>query len=327
MECVANFSEGRDRRVIDRIAGAMDGVSGARVLHVDPGVAAHRTVITAVGAPDAIVACAAAGVREAVARIDMRSHRGVHPRLGAADVVPLVPLRGVSMETCVGLARRLGAALGRDPGVPVYLYGAAAPAPERASLARVRRGQWEALPKKLERLPPDFGPRRFSPSVARSGATVVGARPILVAWNLTLDRDDPALARELARQVRASAPGGLPGVRAIGWSIAEYGRSQVSTNIVDWRATSPHALTAAVRRLAAAAGARVVGAELIGLVPEAALLADDGLEGRPTAERLSAAVETLGLDHLGPITLDAVVLERALLELGGGAPAPVSPGA
>ena len=152
----------------------------------------------------------------------------------------------------------------------------------------------------------------------------MNARPILVAWNLTLDRDDPALARDLARQVRASAPGGLPGVRAIGWSIAEYGRSQVSTNIVDWQGTSPHALTAAVRRLAAAAGARVVGAGLIGLDAEAALLADDGLESRPTAERLSAAVETLGLDHLGPITLDAVVLERAVLEPGA---APLRPSA
>ena len=276
----------------------------------------HRTVITAVGAPDAIVACAAAGVREAVARIDMRSHRGVHPRLGAADVVPLVPLRGVSM----GLRRAgaaPGAALGRDPGCRSTCTGRPRPAPERSSLARVRRGQWEALPKKLGRLR-RTGPRRFSPSVARSGATVVGARPILVAgtspWT-AMTRRWHGTSRGRCRPRRRAA------CRASGHRlvIAEYGRSQVSTNIVDWRATSPHALTAAVRRLAAAAGARVVGAELIGLVPEAALLADDGLEGRPTAERLSAAVETLGLDHLGPITLDAVVLERAVLELRGGA--------
>lgn len=307
--CVPNFSEGRDAALIEDLVASMSGVAGARVLHVDPGVSAHRTVVTLAGSPSAVSEAAFRGVAFAARHIDLRHHQGVHPRLGAADVVPFVPLQGVTLADCAALARALGARVGRDLGVPVYLYGAAASAPERQSLARIRRGQAEALPRKLDRLPPDFGPTTFSTAVSRTGATVVGARDVLVAWNVTLDQDRVDVARAIAARLREGGRDGLESVRAIGWSIAEYGRAQVSTNLLNWRRTSPAALTAAVTRLAAELGVGVAGSELVGMIPEAALLAGAALSGRREAD-LRGAATALGLDHLGPIDLPGRLLDR-----------------
>jgi len=308
--CVPNFSEGQDRVLIRALAETMATVAGARVMHVDPGASANRTVVTLAGSPAAVVEAAFRGVSFAVRHLDLRAHRGVHPRLGVADVVPFVPLQGVTLADCAALAQGFGARVGRELGVPVYLYGASASSPERASLARIRRGQAEALPIKLGRLPPDFGPATYSPAVARTGATVVGARDVLVAWNVTLDEDREDLARAIAALVREGGVEGMPGVRAIGWSIKEYGRAQVSTNLLDWRRTSPAALTAAVTRLAGGMGVGVAGSELVGMIPEAALLADGGPSSGDRDADLRAAATSLGLDHLGPIDLWARLLDQ-----------------
>ena len=316
LEAVVNVSEGRDDGALQAIVDAAQA-QGASVLHVDVGRGAHRTVLTLAGAPEGVVQAVRGLVGEALARIDLREHRGAHPRLGAVDVVPLVGLQDLRRDEVAALARALGAQLAQDHGLPVYLYGDAASAPHRRSLARLRRGEAEALPRKLGRLPPDFGPRQWHPDLARSGAMVVGARGVLVAWNVTLDTTDLSVAQAIAAAVRTSS-GGLPAVRALGWVIPEYGRVQVSTNLLDWRQTSPWTLTQAVRREAARAGVGVAGAELIGLVPEAALLQDAPFEGLPHSTRLDRVVSSLGLDHLGAFDLDTRLLERRLPDLRRG---------
>jgi glutamate formiminotransferase/formiminotetrahydrofolate cyclodeaminase len=216
VECVPNFSEGRDRAVLDAIVDAIRGVEGAVVLDVDPGVAAHRTVLTFVAPPEAAVEAGFRAIRVASERIDMRLHRGEHPRMGATDVFPFVPIAGVTMRECVGLARALGRRVGEELGIPVYLYEHAASREERRALSAVRAGEYEALPAKLAdpAWAPDFGPARHN---ERSGATVIGARKVLVAYNVNLDTRDRRLASRIARAVRGS---GRP-VRAIGWTIEE----------------------------------------------------------------------------------------------------------
>lgn len=310
LEAVVNVSEGRDNDLIEAIVRAARA-PGADLLHVDVGRGANRTVLTLAGSPEGVCAAVRGLVAEALARIDLRTHSGAHPRLGAVDVVPLVGLQDLTPAQVAGLARTLGAELAAAHGVPVYLYGDAAASSDRRSLARLRRGQAEALPRKLGRLPPDFGPRTWAPAMARSGAMVVGARPVLVAWNVTLESEDLALAQAIAAAVRTSS-GGLPAVRAIGWQIPEYGRVQVSTNLLDWRQTGPWQVTQAVRQLAARRGVPVAGAELIGLVPENALLKDLPVRRLPRWARIERAVDAYGLDHLGAFDLSERLLEQRL---------------
>lgn len=282
LECVPNVSEGRDRGVIDRLAAAVRGVAGAALadVHVDPDH--HRSVFTFLGPEDAVVAAAAALAEAALDAIDMRGHRGAHPRLGALDVCPFVPVAGTPMAAAIAAAHRFGRALAASREVPVYFYGAAAMAPARRLLPPVRAGGYEGLGARLADAAwrPDAGPSRFQP---RAGAVAVGAREVLIAYNVWLASDDLDAARAIARSVRESS-GGLPAVQAMGVRLETRGCAQVSMNLLDHRRTS---LAAAFDAVAAEAGRRGIGiarGELVGLTPRAALA------GRPP--------ETVGLPRL-----------------------------
>jgi glutamate formiminotransferase len=269
--CVPNFSEGRRAEVVDAICDALASVEGARLVYRQADAEHHRLDTTVVGSPDAVRRSALAGAARAVELIDMERHAGGHPRMGAVDVIPFVPLRGISMDEVVELARGFGKELADALDLPVYLYDRAALSPERASLAEVRRGEFEGLREAVgrgERLP-DFGPHR----IGRAGATAVGARKPLVAFNVYL-RGAVEGAREIARAVRESG-GGLPAVRAIGFEVPARGAVTVSMNLVDAEVTGPRAAFDAVWRLAAERGLSVVSSEIVGLVPAAALAPGD----------------------------------------------------
>jgi len=288
IECVPNFSEGRDSSVIDAVVRAIadaktpDGRS-VRVLNVDPGEAANRTVVTFAGEPETVCEAAFQGAKKAQELIDMRLHRGKHPRSGAIDVLPLVPVAGISLEECAVLARNLAARMYRELGIPCYCYEAAAFKPERRNLAVCRAGEYEALPEKMadpERRP-DFGPESYDETAARSGASNVGARNFLIAVNFNLDTEDAGIAQEIACEVREKGrktadgtwmPGSLKGCKAIGWHIPEYGAAQVSMNITDIAATPLHEAFEEVSARAQAHGLHVTGTEIIGLVPKKVLL-------------------------------------------------------
>ena len=272
IECVPNFSEGRRSEVVHAIGDAIAAVPGVSVLDVSMDAWHNRSVITVVGTPDSIGEGAFAGIREAQRLIDLNLHTGCHPRLGAADVVPFVPLEGATMDDCVRVARALGRRVGEELGIPVYLYEHAARRPERRNLADVRRGGFEGLRERVGSDPaaaPDFGPSLLHPTC---GAVAIGARGLLVAYNVFLgpaERDMPA-AREVARAVRASSPGGLRGVKALAFEVD--GLAQVSMNLVEPEVTTMRRAFERVRSEAEARGARVTSSELIGLAPERQLL-------------------------------------------------------
>lgn len=265
--CVPNFSEGRRDEVIDAICDALGSVPGVRLVHRQADAEHHRLDTTIVGAPEAVKRTALAGAAIAVELIDMDEHRGGHPRMGAADVIPFVPLRGISMEETVELARGFAKELADALDLPVYLYDRAALVPERASLAEVRRGEYEGLREAVghgERLP-DFGPHR----IGRAGATAVGARKPLIAFNVYLS-GSPDSAKEIAKAVRESS-GGLPSVRAIGFEVPERGGVTVSMNLVDFEVTGVREAFDAVADRAAERDMEVLSSEIVGLVPQAAL--------------------------------------------------------
>jgi len=332
VECVPNISEGRRRDVYEAVAEAAASVSGVRLLDVDPGEETNRTVITFVGAPDAVVDGAFELVKKAASLIDMRSHQGAHPRMGAVDVCPFVPVAGVSMDECVELAHRLGKRVGEELGLPVYLYEFAATRPERRSLADIRQGEYEALAEKLEdpSFAPDYGPARLTPQF---GAMVIGARKFLVAYNVDLNVTDKRWANRVAFDVREkgrSKPGPegestddsglLQGVRAIGWYIPEYGCAQVSMNLVDLDQTPVHRAFDACEERARARGMRATGSELVGLIPRQAIL-DAGVHylkgmgrscGVPEADVVHSAVRSLGLGEVAPFDPKEKVIEYIL---------------
>ena len=337
IECVPNFSEGRDRAVIDAITGEIEQTEGAMLLDVDPGMATNRTVVTFAGPPEAVVDAAFRAIRRAAELIDMSKHSGEHARMGATDVCPFVPMAGATMEDCVELARRLGKRVGEELGIPVYLYGAAATRRERVRLPDIRQGEYEALPEKLKDpgFVPDFGPATFN---ANSGATAVGAREFLIAWNLNLNTRERKLASKIAAELREKGklerdaqgkivrdadgkaqrvPGRFTELQGGGWYIEEYGRSQVSFNLMNHKVTSIHAVFDACREVAGQLGVRVTGSELVGLIPlEAMLAAGDhylARQGRttgvPEAERIHTAVLSLGLSELGPFDPAEKIIE------------------
>ncbi len=326
IECVPNYSEGRDRSVIDAIVGAIASAEGVRVLHVDPGQAANRTVVTFVGAPEAVVEGAFRGSAMAQERIDMRRHHGEHPRIGATDVLPLVPVSGVRLEECVALARGLARRMYEELGIPCYCYEAAAFKPERRNLAVCRAGEYEGLPEKMAdpARRPDFC-GAWDERAARSGASVVGARNFLIAVNFNLDTKDALLATEVAMDVREKGRklpdgswkrGPLKGCKAIGWYIEEYGIAQVSMNVTDIAATPLHVAYETVCGAAAARGLRVTGTEIIGMVPRQVLL-DAGRhflqQDGPGEEALvQAAVRGMALDDLCPFDPHRKVIEYML---------------
>ncbi|MCP4965895.1 MAG: glutamate formimidoyltransferase [bacterium] len=331
VECVPNFSEGRDRAVIDAITAEISAVAGVELLDVDAGADTNRTVVTFVGSPEAASDAAFHAIVKAGELIDMESHTGAHPRMGATDVCPFVPVTGVTMEECAELARDLATRVGNELGVPVYLYEHAA-TDGRRSLADARRGEYEGLADRTD--PPDFGPR----SNPRSGATAIGAREFLIAYNVNLNTKDRRLAHQVAQAVRelgtpqrdengklvkndsgktVFTPGRFQECKAVGWYLEEYGRSQVSINLTDFHVTSMHAVFDACREEAALRGMRVTGSEIVGLIPLAALLAagDHYLrrQGKTTGvterERIHAAVLSLGLSELAPFDPAEKVVE------------------
>lgn len=325
VECVPNFSEGRNPEIIAAITGAMER-AGATVLDVDMGAAANRTVVTMAGDPETVLQAAFIAIKTAAERIDMSAHKGEHPRMGATDVCPFVPLNGVSMAECVELARRLGEMVGRELKIPVFLYEEAATRPERRSLADIRAGEYEALVQKLT-LPefqPDYGPAEFN---ARSGATVIGAREFLIAYNININSRDKVKASRMAIKMRESdgpargadgekilgpdgewfrVPGALKHIRAVGWTIDEYGIAQVSVNVLNYRKTPLHAVFDEARRHAADLGVLVTGSEIVGLVPKDCLVASgkyylerQGIcPAAPEGELIHIACRSLGLSDV-----------------------------
>lgn len=266
VECVPNFSEGRRPEVVERIAGAIASVPKVRVLDEQMDMDHNRSVITFVGEPEPVAQAMMRGMETAAELIDMSVHHGAHPRIGATDVVPFVPLRGVTMEECVALARRFAENAGRSLGIPIYLYAEAASRPERKILADVRRGEYEALRDELGKKPernPDFGPNAFN---AKSGATAVGARKPLIAYNIYLETTDLAVAKKIAKAVRESS-GGFPKVQALGIWIPERNMAQVSMNLLDYATTGFKTVFDEVARRAGKEGVKVAESELIGLVP------------------------------------------------------------
>lgn len=270
VECVPNFSEGRRPAVVEAIAASMQGVAGAALLDVSLDADHNRCVLTLVGSPDAVAEAVFRGVRTAAGLIDMERHQGGHPRVGAADVIPFIPVRGLDMSRCVDLARRVGERIARELEIPVYLYGEAAALPERRSLGAIRKGQYEALKVEIGRPErrPDFGPPRLHPT---AGATIVGARKPLLAYNVDLATEEKTLADAIARKVRTSS-GGLPGIMAAGIEMKERRRVQVSMNLTDTDVTPVQVAFEAVRREAEARGVEVAESEIIGLVTLEALL-------------------------------------------------------
>ncbi len=266
VECVPNFSEGRRPEVVRAIAAAIASVPGAKVLDQEMDADHNRSVITFIGDRKSVAEGALAGARKAVELIDMNQHHGEHPRIGALDVLPFVPVSGITMDGCVELARSVGRRIADELGVPVYLYEAAATRPDRKDLPNLRRGEYEGLKEAIGTDPdrrPDFGPAKMHPT---AGATVVGARPILIAWNVNLATKDVRVAKRIAKAVRESS-GGLPAVRAKGFELADRGLVQVSMNMIDYHRTSLLRVFEEIRKLADAEGVAVAESEIVGLVP------------------------------------------------------------
>jgi len=342
VECVPNFSEGRDLTRIEAITSEIKAVSGVQLLDVDPGADTNRTVVTFAGSPEGVVEAAFRAIKRASELIDMSRHQGEHPRMGATDVCPFVPVSEVTMEECVELAKELGRRVGDELGIPVYLYEHAASSPQRRSLADIREGEYEALESKLKdpAWVPDFGPAEFN---AKSGATVIGARDFLIAYNVNLNTKDKKLASEIALNIREAGrtvkgpdgkplkgeggrpvkkPGLLKAVRAVGWYIDSYRQAQVSINLINYKATAPHAAFEAVRDEAAKLGLRVTGSELVGLIPLEPLLdagryflAKQGKSpGVPEPELIEVAVQSLGLDQFSDFDASKKVIEYRFLQ-------------
>lgn len=356
IECVPNYSEGRNKEIIDQIVAAVAdtkvvterGEESVKVLDVDPGEATNRTVVTFVGSPEAVLEAAFQGEKKAAELIDMRHHHGAHPRSGATDVLPLVPVAGITLEECGELARGLAKRIYNELSIPCYCYEAAAYKPERKNLAVCRAGEYEALPEKVidpERKP-DFGPEAYTETVAKAGASNVGARDFLIAVNFNLNTTSTRRAMAVAFDVREKGrpareggsltgkiikdeagktvwiPGTLKGCKAIGWFIEEYGIAQVSMNITDMNVTPLHVAFEEVCRAAAARGLRVTGTEIVGLVPKKVLVEAGKfyLEkqqrslGVPEEELIKIAVKSLGLNDLKPFNPKEKVIEYLMTD-------------
>ncbi len=352
IECVPNFSEGRDKNVIKSITDAIKSVKGINLLDVDPGEATNRTVVTFVGEPEAVVEAAFRGVKRAAELIDMRSHHGAHPRMGATDVCPLIPISGITLEECAELARKLAKRIADELEIPTYCYEAAAFTPERRNLAVCREGEYEALPEKMNHSGkgPDFGDRPFDEKAARSGATTVGARDFLIAVNFNLNTTSTRRANAIAFDVREKGrpmreggkitgkplkdadgntimqPGTLKATKAIGWFIDEYGIAQVSMNITDISVTPLHIAFDEVCRAANARGLRVTGTEIVGLVPKRTLIEagryflhkQQRSTGISEDEIIRMAVKSMGLDELTLFRPEEKVIEFMIAQKNAG---------
>lgn len=346
VECVPNISEGRNKEIIKQVTDEIEAIKGVKLLDVDPGEATNRTVITFVGSPEAVVEAAFRCVKKAAQLIDMRQHHGAHPRMGATDVCPLIPVAGITLAECAALARTLAERIATELSVPCYCYEAAARTPERKNLAICRKGEYEGLQERMtvEKEAPDFGARPWDEGVARTGCTAVGARDFLVATNFNLNTTSTRRANAIAFDVREKGrpqreggspvgkimkdengknimiPGTLKGTKAIGWYIDEYGIAQVSMNITDINVTPLHIAFDEVCRCAQNRGIRVTGTEIVGLVPKRTLI-DAGKyflkkqnrsTGIPEADILQIAIKSMGLDDLKAFNPREKVIEYLL---------------
>ena len=348
IECVPNFSEGRNKEVISQITAAIEAAADVKLLDVDPGEATNRTVVTFVGEPEAVVEAAFAGVKRAAELIDMRQHKGAHPRMGATDVLPLIPISGITLEECAVLARQLAERISTELAIPTYCYEAAAKNEERKNLAVCRQGEYEGLAERMNATDsaPDFGARPFDEAMARSGATAVGARDFLIAVNFNLNTTSTRRANAIAFDVREKGrpvregnpiigkivkdengepimrPGTLKSTKGIGWFIEEYGIAQVSMNLTNIGVTPLHIAFDEVCRAAEARGVRVTGTEIVGLVPKKALI-DAGKHflrkqhrsvGISESEIIRIAVRSMGLDELKPFIPEEKIVEYMVSE-------------
>lgn len=346
VECVPNFSEGRDKNVIRQITDVIEECEGVKLLDVDPGEATNRTVVTFVGEPEAVAEAAFRAVRKAGELIDMRKHHGAHPRIGATDVLPIIPVSGITLEECAELARRLAKRIAEEINIPCYCYEAAAFKPERRNLAVCRKGEYEGIQERITDSDeaPDFGTRPFDENVARTGCTVVGARDFLIAVNFNLNSTSTRRANAIAFDVREKGrpsregnpiigkvrkdadgnpimiPGTLKATKAIGWYIEEYGIAQVSMNITDINVTPLHVAFEEVCRCAQNRGLRVTGTEIVGLTPKRTLIEagkyflqkQHRSVGIPEEDIIGIAIKSLGLDDLKPFMPEEKVIEFML---------------
>ena len=326
IECVPNFSEGRNKDTIRQITDAVESVEGVMLLNVDPGEATNRTVVTFVGEPEAVCEAAFRAVGKAAELIDMRKHHGAHPRIGATDVLPLIPVSGITLEECALMARRLAQRIADELNIPCYSYEASALKPERKNLAVCRRGEYEAIPQRISNPDeqPDWGARPYDDGVARTGCTVVGARDFLVAVNYNLNttstRRANAIAFDVREKGRPGQPGTLPGTKAIGWYIDEYGIAQVSMNITDINRAPLHRCFDEVCRSAQNRGLRVTGTEIVGLVPKRVLTEagryylqkQNRSTGIPEEDIIKIAIKSMSLDDLAPFNPREKVIEYLL---------------
>jgi glutamate formiminotransferase/formiminotetrahydrofolate cyclodeaminase len=336
VECVPNFSEGRNQKVIDAIAESIKAIEGVELLDVDPGKSTNRTVFTFVGEPEPVLEAAFHAIGRAASLIDMRKHKGAHPRMGATDVCPFIPVSGITMDECVELAKRLGERVGREHGIPVYLYAEAAQSETRRNLADVRHGEYEALADRMNNgFTPDFGPQSFN---AAAGATVIGARKFLIAYNVNINSKSQKLANEIALNIREAGrakrdaqgnivkdsngvsvkvPGTLVATKAVGWYVDEYQRAQISINLVDFEQTSVHQAFDACCMEADKLGLRVTGSEIVGLVPLEPMLNAGrhylAKQGRCTgvseSELVTTAALSLGLSDISEFDTSKKIIE------------------
>lgn len=342
VECVPNFSEGRDQEKIRAITQEIEKTPGVKLLDVDPGESTNRTVVTFIGSPEGVKEAAFRAIAKAAEVIDMTKHRGAHSRIGATDVCPFVPVSEITMEDCIALAHEVAERVARELGIPVYLYEEAAQKPERQNLATVRAGEYEGLPEKLKdpAWAPDYGKPVFNP---RSGATVIGAREFLIAYNVNLNTRDRRLAHEIALGLRESGrakrdeagnivkddsgktvnlPGKFKHIKAVGWYIEDYGIAQVSINFTNYKVTPVHVVFDEAIREAEKLGLRVTGSELVGLIPKEAMLMTGRFylekqgksPGVPEKELIRTAVRSLGLNDVAPFDVEKKIIEYQFKE-------------
>lgn len=340
IECVPNFSEGRDRSILDAIAAQVKSVKNVTLLDVDPGADTNRTVFTFVGEPLAVVDAAFLAIKKAAELIDMSKHHGAHARMGATDVCPFIPVTGVSMEECIELSKTLAKRVGEELNIPVYLYEYSASKPERVNLAEIRKGEYEALPDKMkdEYWRPDFGPFAFN---EKSGATVIGAREFLIAYNINLNTRDKKKAQDIAELIREKGKlkrdadgkimkdangeklfedGLFKHCKAVGWYIDEYNRAQISMNLTNYNITPAHLVLEKVRELAIEKGLVITGSELVGLIPRDAIIMAGKYylnrlgesAGLPDRMIIETAIQSMGLAELAPFDIDKKVIEYAI---------------
>jgi len=337
VECVPNFSEGRDAAKIEQITNEIRTTEGVRLVDVDPGKDTNRTVVTFIGTPEGVLEAAFRAIAKAAEVIDMRTHTGAHARMGATDVCPFVPVSGVTMEDCAALARSLGARVGSELAIPVYLYEEAATRPERRNLANIRQGEYEGLAEKLKdpEWKPDFGPAEFNPA---SGATVIGAREFLIAFNINLNTRDVRVARDIAFEIREKGkakrdatgavikddrgetifePGKFRSCKAVGWYMENFARAQISMNLVNYKVTPPHLVFDECVKLAESHGVRVTGSELVGLIPLEAMLRagrhylakQKKTTGVPERELIHVAALSMGMSDLYQFEAEKKIIE------------------